>query len=162
MPVRWGALTNRRVGLESTVEFRARYSETDQMGFVYHANYLVWCEIGRTDLLRQLGATYAEMERQGAFLAVSDARVSFRAAAQYDDLIRVRTTLERMRSRSVTFSYVVENAATSAVLAKAQTELICLKRDRTPRKLPAEIRELLGRVKGESSQEGTIGALSGV
>jgi acyl-CoA thioester hydrolase len=132
------------------------------MGVVYHANYLVWCEIGRTDLLRQLGATYAEMERQGAFLAVSDARVSFRAAAHYDDLIRVRTTLERLRSRSVTFSYVVENAETSAVLAKAQTDLICLNRDRTPRKLPGEIRKLLGRVTGDFSQEGTISALSGV
>jgi acyl-CoA thioester hydrolase len=132
------------------------------MGVVYHANYLVWCEVGRTDLLRQLGATYAEMERQGAFLAVSDARVSFRAAAHYDDLIRVRTTLERVRSRSVTFSYVVENAETLALLAKAQTDLICLKPDRTPRKIPGEIRELLGRVTGASSQEGTISALSGV
>jgi acyl-CoA thioester hydrolase len=132
------------------------------MGVVYHANYLVWCEVGRTDLLRQLGATYAEMERQGAFLAVSDARVSFRAAAHYDDLIRVRTTLERVRSRSVTFSYVVENAETSALLAKAQTDLICLKPDRTPRKIPGEIRELQGRVTGASSQEGTISALSGV
>jgi acyl-CoA thioester hydrolase len=132
------------------------------MGVVYHANYLVWCEVGRTDLLRQLGATYAEMERQGAFLAVSDARVSFRAAAHYDDLIRVRTTLERVRSRSVTFSYVVENAETLALLAKAQTDLICLKPDRTPRKIPGEIRELQGRVTGASSQEGTISALSGV
>lgn len=131
------------------------------MGFVYHANYLVWCEIGRTDLLRQLGATYAEMERQGAFLAVSDARVSFRAAARYDDLIRVRTTLERVRSRSVKFSYVVENAETSAVLAKVETELICLRSDRTPRKLPSEIRELLGKVT-DASQQGTISAVSGV
>ena len=67
--------------LESTIEFRVRYAETDQMGVVYHANYLVWCEMGRTDLMRQLGTTYAEMERRGVYLAVSEVRIRFRGSA---------------------------------------------------------------------------------
>ncbi len=130
------------------------------MGVVYHTNYLVWCEMGRTDLLRRLGATYAELEREGVFLVVSEARVSFRAPALYDDMIRVKTGLAKVRSRGVSFSYQIENAGTSAVLAKAETDHICLNRERTPRQLPAEIHALLSRAM--TAQEGTIGALSGV
>ncbi len=132
------------------------------MGVVYHTNYLVWCEIGRTDLLRRLGATYAELERDGVFLIVSEVRVSFRAAAVYDDLIRVRTGLTKVRSRGVSFSYQIENAETSAVLAKAETDLICVSRERRPRQLPAEIHALLSGRMSEAAPEGTIGALSGV
>ena len=132
------------------------------MGVVYHTNYLVWCEMGRTDLLRQLGATYAELECEGVFLVVSEARVSFRAPAVYDDLIRVRTGLRKVRSRGVSFSYQIENAETSVVLAKAETDLICVSRERTPRQLPAEIHALLLRCLSETAPDGTIGALSGV
>jgi len=132
------------------------------MGVIYHTNYLVWCEIGRTDLLRQLGATYAELERDGVFLIVSEARVSFRAAAVYDDLIRVKTRLAKVRSRGVSFSYQIENAETSAVLAKAETDLICVSRDRKPRRLPADLQALLSRRLTAAVSDGTIGALSGV
>lgn len=113
------------------------------MGVVYHTNYLIWCEVGRTDLMRQLGATYAELERRGVFLAVSEARVRFLAAARYDDVIRVRTTLTRVRSRGVSFTYVLENAGTGELLSRAETDLICLGVEGEPRKLPAEVRELL-------------------
>ncbi len=150
------------VGLESAIEFRARYSETDQMGVVYHTNYLVWCEIGRTDLLRQLGATYAELERDGVFLIVSQARVSFRAAAVYDDLIRVKTRLAQVRSRGVSFFYQIENAETGATLAKAETDLICVSRGRKPRRLPADLQALLARRLSAPTEDGTIDALSGV
>jgi acyl-CoA thioester hydrolase len=132
------------------------------MGVIYHTNYLVWCEIGRTDLLRQLGATYAELERDGVFLIVSEARVSFRAPAVYDDLIRVKTRLAKVRSRGVSFAYQIENAETETVLARAETDLICVGRERKPRQLPAEIHALLARHLSETGQEGTIGALSGV
>jgi acyl-CoA thioester hydrolase len=132
------------------------------MGVIYHTNYLVWCEMGRTDLLRQLGATYAELERDGVFLVVSGARVSFRAPAFYDDMIRVKTAVGKVRSRGVTFSYQVENAETAAVLAKAETDLICVSQDRKPRQLPAEIHALLLRCLSETAPDGTIGALSGV
>jgi acyl-CoA thioester hydrolase len=79
-----------------------RYAETDQMGVVYHANYLVWCEIGRTDFIRALGTPYAQLERDGVLLAVSDAALRFHAAARYDDPIRVYTRLIDVRSRALT------------------------------------------------------------
>jgi len=71
------------------------------MGVVYHANYLVWCEIGRTDFIRRIGRSYAELENEGVLLAVSDAALRFHASARYDDPIRVRTTLSNIRSRSM-------------------------------------------------------------
>jgi acyl-CoA thioester hydrolase len=148
--------------IESSLEFRVRYAETDQMGVVYHANYLVWCEMGRTDLLRQLGATYAELERQGVFLAVSDARMRLRGSVRYDDLVRVGTRLSRLRTRSVSFSYVVEHADGRGVLAEVETELICLDSGRSPRKLPAALRERLRRALAPVPTEGTTDVLSGV
>jgi acyl-CoA thioester hydrolase len=67
---------------KTTSEFRVRYSETDQMGVVYHTNYLVWCEIGRTDFIRSTGITYAELERRGVLLAVSDIAIRYHSAAR--------------------------------------------------------------------------------
>ncbi len=131
--------------LENTIEFRARYSETDQMGVVHHRFYLVWCEMGRTELLRQLGASYAELESQGICLVVSELRVSYRSSARYDDLVRVRTTVEKLRSRGVSFAYVVEDAETSRVLVRATTDHVCIGNGGTPQKLPAKTYELLKR-----------------
>src|SRR3954467_13164005 len=96
----------------TTTEFRVRYAETDQMGVVYHANYLVWCEIGRTDFIRKLGTPYAELERQNVALAVVEASLRFHGAARYDDLIRVTTSLREVRSRMISFDYLIENAET--------------------------------------------------
>ena len=131
--------------LENTIEFRARYSETDQMGVIHHRHYLAWCEMGRTELMRQLGSSYAELEKQGIFLAVSEIRFSYRASAYYDDLIRVRTTLGKLRSRGGRFCYRVENAETSKLLCRAETDHVCLNAEGSPRKLPEEIYELLKR-----------------
>ena len=86
-----------------TVELRVRYAETDKMGVVYHANYLVWCEVGRTDYIRAAGMSYREMEDAGVGLAVSDATIRFHGPARYDDLIVVETRLTEVRSRPVTF-----------------------------------------------------------
>ncbi|HUP88737.1 MAG TPA: thioesterase family protein, partial [Longimicrobiales bacterium] len=80
---------------KSSSQFRVRYAESDQMGVVYHTHYLVWCEIGRTDYIRQFGVTYAELEEQGILLAVADAQIRYIASARYDDLINVETWLER-------------------------------------------------------------------
>ena len=91
--------------LETSVEFRVRYAETDQMGVVYHANYFVWCEIARTELIRNVGATYAELEKQGVLLAVADASMRYQAPARYDDMIRAEAWLEEVRTRTVTFGY---------------------------------------------------------
>lgn len=124
-------------------EFRVRYAETDQMGVVYHANYLVWCEIGRTDFIRELGTPYAELERQNVALAVVDASLRFHGAARYDELIRVRTTLTDVRSRMITFDYLIENADTGARLISATTTLASINRESKPVSLPADLRQRL-------------------
>lgn len=124
------------------IEFRVRYAETDQMGVVYHANYLVWCEMGRTDFIRNLGMSYADMERSGISLAVSELSVRYHAPARYEDLIRVRTTLTDFRSRLVAFEYLVANAGTGQRLATAQTRLVSLDRAGRPVAMPDDVRRL--------------------
>ncbi len=125
-------------------EFRVRYAETDQMGVVYHANYLVWCEIGRTDYIRELGVSYAELERRGIGLAVSDLSIRYHAAARYDDLVRVTTTLGAVRSRSIAFDYLITRADTGERLATASTTLVSIDRDGRLISLPGDVRALFG------------------
>ena len=125
-----------------TVEFRARYSETDQMGIVYHANYLPWCEIGRTELIRRLWRSYADLEARGVLLAVTEATLRYHASARYDDLVRVVTTLGQVRSRGVSFDYEilrVEENGPPRRLVTARTELIAIDRGGTPVRMPAEV-----------------------
>jgi len=125
------------------LELRVRYAETDQMGVVYHANYLVWCEMGRTDFIRRCGVSYAEMEQGGISLAVSELSARYHAAARYDQLIRVRTRLGEVRSRMISFDYLISNAVTEKRLVSAHTTLISLDRGGKPVALPAELRRLL-------------------
>lgn len=113
------------------------------MGVVYHANYLVWCEIGRTDFIRELGTTYAAMEREGIALAVADASVRYHAPARYDDLIRVETTLADVRSRALTFDYLIVNAVSGERLVSASTTLVSLDPGGRLVPLPRHVRELL-------------------
>ncbi len=124
-------------------EFRVRYAETDQMGVVYHANYLVWCEIGRTDFIRDLGTPYAELERSNVSLAVVEASLRFHAGARYDDMIRVTTTLRDARSRMISFDYLIENATTGERLVSASTTLASLTREGRPTTLPSELQQTL-------------------
>ena len=125
-----------------TVEFSARYSETDQMGIVNHANYLPWCEIGRTELIRRLYRSYADVEAMGVLLAVTEATLRYHASAKYDDLVRVVTTLGAVRSRGVSFDYEilrVEENGPPRRLVTARTELIAIDRGGTPVRMPAEV-----------------------
>jgi len=126
-------------------EFRVRYSETDQMGVVYHAEYLVWCEVGRTDFIRALGLPYSELERQGTALAVAEANIRYHAPARYDDLVRVETRLVDVRSRAITFDYLIRNADTGERLASARTLLVSLNPDGKPVPIPADVRALMER-----------------
>lgn len=111
------------------------------MGVVYHTHYLVWCEIGRTDFIRQFGVTYAELEQQGLLLAVAEAQVRYSASARYDDLVTVETSLERVQSRLLTFAYTIyrEEPGPRQLLATAVTRLIALDANATPRQLPQEL-----------------------
>ena len=125
-----------------TIEFRIRYAETDQMGVVYHTNYLVWCEVGRTEFIRTLGMSYADMERSGIGLAVSDLSARYHAPARYDDIVRVTTTLSWVRSRAIVFDYLITSGGSGERLASVTTTLIALDRNGRPVSLPAEVRRL--------------------
>ena len=124
-------------------EFRVRYGETDQMGVVYHAHYLVWCEIGRTDHIRRFGMSYAEMERAGLLLAVAEATLRYHASARYDEMVRVTTTLSQVRSRAVTFDYLITNADTGEKLATASTKLVAVDKDGRVTAIPEHMRTVL-------------------
>ena len=126
---------------KTTSQFRVRYSESDQMGVVYHTHYLVWCEIGRTDFIRTFGVSYAELERQGLLLAVTEAQVRYLASARYDDLIVVETRLIRAQSRLLTFGYDIFCAEPGPKhhLASALTKLIAIDRSNALRTIPAEL-----------------------
>jgi acyl-CoA thioester hydrolase len=136
-----------------SVEFRTRYAETDQMGIIHHANYLAWCEIGRTDLIRRLYKPYAQVEKEdGILLAVTDVALRYHASARYDDLVRVTTTVEKVRSRGVEFAYLiqrVEEDGSTTRLATARTGLTPIDRSGRPRTLPAEVQEAFRRATGE-------------
>jgi len=127
----------------SFVEHRVNYSETDQMGFVYHANYLVWLDMARTEHLRATGVTYKDMEERGVFLAVTEARIRYRQAARYDDLVRIRCWVRDLATRRVVFGYAVERAGTGELLATAETALIALDRRRALARLPADVMDRL-------------------
>jgi acyl-CoA thioester hydrolase len=129
----------------SVSDLRVRYAETDQMGVVYHANYLVWCEVGRTDFIRRSGMSYAAMEAQGVKLAVTEATLRLHASARYDDLIQVATRVAELRSRAVTFAYELTRPADGARIASATTTLVSLSPAGRPVSLAADIRALLER-----------------
>jgi acyl-CoA thioester hydrolase len=90
-------------------DLRVRYSETDQMGIVYHAHYLVWFEIGRTEWCRAAGYPYADMERAGFFIPVTRVEGTFRRSSSYDDPIVILTRMDRLSSRGCTFAYEIRS-----------------------------------------------------
>lgn len=127
----------------ASITVRVNYSETDQMGVVYHANYLVWFDRARTELMRDTGLSYKELEQQGVYLAVSEVKIRYRAAARYDDLVRIRCWVRELASRRVTFGYVVERAATGEQLATGETALVSLTHRHTLTRIPGHVLELL-------------------
>ena len=127
----------------SAVTHRVNYSETDQMGFVYHANYLVWMDMARTEHLRERGVSYKELEAAGIYLAVTDVRIRYRQPARYDDLIRIRCWVHDRGSRRVIFGYAVERDDTDALLATAETSLIALNAQHALSRIPEPVCDLL-------------------
>jgi acyl-CoA thioester hydrolase len=104
------------------VRLRVRYAETDQMGVVYHANHLIWFEVGRVEFLRQLGFSYREMEQSDrCFIAVVDARCRYKAPAHYDDEVIVRTHLKNVRESLVHFGYELVRVGDGVLLAEGET-----------------------------------------
>ena len=126
----------------SVTTVRVRYAETDRMGVVYYANYFVWFEVARADLLRTLGWTYREMEETGVFLPVIEAHCDYRRPSKYDDEIEVRTTGALTSPIRMEFNYEVQVKGQSVVAALGRTVHAALDRDGRPCRLPARIREV--------------------
>jgi acyl-CoA thioester hydrolase len=130
----------RDCGAQPTVNetrIRVRYAETDQMGVVYHANHFIWFEVGRVELLRQLGFSYKEMETEDdCFIAVVDARCRYKAPVHYDDEVVVRTYLKHVREKVIHFGYELLRAGNGQVLAEGETTHIVANAQMKPRKLP--------------------------
>jgi len=129
----------------SLTRVRVRYAETDQMGVVYYANYLVWFEVGRTDLLRSSGWSYREMEAEGFSLPVVEAHCEYRASARYDDDLEIRTTGTLLSPVRLRFDYqVVRVGDQAAALAAGHTVHAALDASGRPRRLPDRVRSVLG------------------
>jgi acyl-CoA thioester hydrolase len=129
-----------REGYSSEISIRARYAETDAMGVVHHASYIIWLEQGRTELLRGLGVSYREIEAAGFFVVLSDLQVRYHASARYDDVILLRATLENIRSRQMSFGYQLRLEATGALLVTGRSEHIVVSRATgRPARLPPEL-----------------------
>jgi acyl-CoA thioester hydrolase len=133
---------------------RVRFAETDQMGIVYYANYLVWMEIGRVELCRALGIRYRDMEREdGVLLTVAEANCRYLEPALYDDEVDVHTWIESSHPRMVVFGYEMRNIERGVVLAKGQTKHIFCGRDLKPARLPSKYHAAFGIVTAQ--QEST-------
>ncbi len=125
--------------------FRVRYAETDQMGVVYYANYLIWMEIGRAEYCRAAGVRYKDMETgNGIRLAVVDAHCRYLYPARYDEEIAVKTWIARANRRMIEFHYHIRNAETTQTLAEGETKHIFLGSDMRPVKLQEKYFECFG------------------
>lgn len=124
---------------QHTARVRVRFAETDQMGIVYHSNYLVWMEIGRVELCRSLGIRYRDMERDdGVLLAVAEASCRYLSPAKYDEEVDIRTWIASAHRRMIVFGYEMTDAATGAILAKGETKHVFTGRDMKPTRLPEQ------------------------
>jgi len=121
---------------------RVRYAETDQMGVVYHANYLVWFEIGRVEFIRQLGLDYKSMEREeGCGIAVVDVAVRYKVPARYDDELIVQTRLIAARGAVIRFGYRIVRVEDSTLLCEGQTVHVVVDGNMKKRSLPPKYAE---------------------
>jgi acyl-CoA thioester hydrolase len=124
---------------------RVRYAETDQMGVVYYANYLVWMEVGRVELCRAMGFNYSDMEREdGVLLAVAEACCRYQSPARFDDEVIVKTWIEEAHSRMVTFAYEMRLAEGGRVLATGHTRHIFVDREMRRARLPVKYHAMFG------------------
>jgi len=123
--------------------FRVRYAETDAMGVAHHASYVIWFELGRSDLLWQRGSDYADLEAQGYYLPVTELGVKYLAPARFGEIVTVKTEVEAIRSRSIVFRYEVIKEETKELLATGYTKHICVDKVGQVRVIPEWVREVL-------------------
>lgn len=128
--------------VSGTAHVRVRYAETDQMGVVYHGNYFAWFEVGRVELLRQLGWSYKTLEADGIGLPVIEATCQYRHPARYDDELEIRTTGRLVSPVRVEFTYELVRLVDGRVLATAVTRHVPVTREGRPCRLPVALREM--------------------
>ena len=128
---------------DSSSTVRVRYAETDKMGVAYHANYFVWFEVARCDLLRSLGSTYRDLEERGVMLPVIEAHCAYRTAARYDDELEIQTSGALLSPARVEFTYAVRRRTDGAALAEGRTEHAVVDQRGRPRRLPEDIQGVL-------------------
>ena len=132
---------------ETTI--RVRYAETDQMGVVYHSNFIIWFEVGRVELLRQLGFEYRDMELQDdCHIAVVDVRVRYKSPARYDDQILVRTRLKNVRDSLLHFTYEVARATDGTLLAEGETTHLVVDKNMERKALPEKYQKAFKKAAG--------------
>jgi acyl-CoA thioester hydrolase len=123
-------------------QVRVRYAETDQMGVVHHANYLVWFEVGRVEFIRQLGLSYKEMETEhNCMIAVVEATARYRAPARYDDDLIIQTRLKGSRSSMIFFAYRIIRKADDVLLCEGETVHVVVDRTMKKTRLPEKYAE---------------------
>ena len=122
---------------------RVRYAETDSMGVVYYANYLVWFEVGRTEWLRETGGTYREMERNGVALPVIEAHCEYRQPARYDDEVEIHTRATLLTPVRIRFDYELRRNGEGQPAAVGHTIHAAIDGNGRPCRLPARVREML-------------------
>jgi acyl-CoA thioester hydrolase len=126
----------------SETRVRVRYVETDQMGVVYHSNYLIWFEVGRVEFIRQLGLNYRRMEEEdGCGISVVDAHVRFRAPARYDDELVIETRLLAARGAVIKFGYSILRETDGVLLCEGETVHVCVGKNMKKRSLPPKYAE---------------------
>ena len=118
-------------------QIRVRYAETDQMGIVHNANYLVWFEVGRSEFCRAKGFSYKEMEEEeNALMVVAESYCRYKSPAYYEDVLTIRTRVEEIRSRSLRFMYEVYRASDDTLIAEGETLHVVTDKDKKVRLLP--------------------------
>jgi len=126
-------------------EIRVRYAETDQMGIVHHANYLVWFEVGRSELCRARGFSYKDMEEEdNALMVVAESYCRYKSPAYYDDILHVHTQVAEIRSRSIRFIYEIVRPADEVLIAEGETLHLVTDAEKRVRSIPEKYKEQLG------------------
>ena len=126
-----------------TAEVRVRYADTDRMDVAYHANYLVWFEVGRNEYMRSRGCPYSALEEQDIRMPVTEASCRYQAPARYDDLLDIETVVDEISYVQIRFAYRVLRRADGALLATGATRHAALGSDGRPKRIPEEVRQWL-------------------
>ena len=130
----------------SVTSVRVRYPEVDRMGVVHHTHFFIWFELGRTELLRELGCTYGEMEAQGIFMPVVEAACRYRTPVRYDEVLEIETALEKISASRVAFRYQLHRQGLDRPLAEGRTVHATVNREGEVIRMPEEYRDLLSRL----------------